>query len=165
MFVYVLYKNKPAITIFHTLHSISYCCLTLQHGKHQTRVRLQLLSCNPLSFQSGVSVQDATVLSLAWPSSMDDFLPPEEVRSDQGFFSPIGKRKSRLERVKKRMYCAFAVYIKDYMKRNGLLTLSMLGVITGCVLGCALRGYELSSQVCWRIKITYVQYLFSSDEL
>ncbi|KAI4905769.1 hypothetical protein NFI96_027778 [Prochilodus magdalenae] len=37
-------------------------------------------------------------------------------------------------------------YLKAYVKRNGLLTLSVLGVGTGCVLGYMLRGLEMSTQ-------------------
>uniref|UniRef100_A0A3B5KX73 Amino acid transporter n=1 Tax=Xiphophorus couchianus TaxID=32473 RepID=A0A3B5KX73_9TELE len=37
-------------------------------------------------------------------------------------------------------------YVKDYCKRNGLLTLSVFAVITGCVLGFALRTFNLSTQ-------------------
>ncbi|XDV51918.1 hypothetical protein PO909_020710 [Leuciscus waleckii] len=37
-------------------------------------------------------------------------------------------------------------YVKDYIRRNGLLTLSVLAVITGCVLGFMLRGLALSTQ-------------------
>lgn len=38
-------------------------------------------------------------------------------------------------------------YIKDYCKRNGLLTLSVIAVVTGCVLGFLLRTLNLSTQV------------------
>uniref|UniRef100_A0A673GIX0 Amino acid transporter n=1 Tax=Sinocyclocheilus rhinocerous TaxID=307959 RepID=A0A673GIX0_9TELE len=37
-------------------------------------------------------------------------------------------------------------YVKDYIRHNGLLTLSVLAVITGCVLGFTLRGLDLSTQ-------------------
>uniref|UniRef100_A0A8B9KZB4 Amino acid transporter n=1 Tax=Astyanax mexicanus TaxID=7994 RepID=A0A8B9KZB4_ASTMX len=37
-------------------------------------------------------------------------------------------------------------YVKQCVKRNGLLTLSVLGVGTGCLLGYMLRGLEMSSQ-------------------
>ncbi|KAJ4938879.1 hypothetical protein JOQ06_028345 [Pogonophryne albipinna] len=37
-------------------------------------------------------------------------------------------------------------YVKDYCKRNGLLTLSVFAVVTGCVLGFVLRTYNLSTQ-------------------
>lgn len=38
-------------------------------------------------------------------------------------------------------------YVKDYCKRNGLLTLSVFAVVTGCVLGFILRSFNLSTQV------------------
>lgn len=37
-------------------------------------------------------------------------------------------------------------WISDYCKQNGLLTLSVLAVITGCVVGYTLRSFNLSSQ-------------------
>ncbi|XP_046872391.1 solute carrier family 1 member 8b [Hypomesus transpacificus] len=37
-------------------------------------------------------------------------------------------------------------YVKDYCKRNGLLTLSVMAVVTGCVLGFFLRTFNLSTQ-------------------
>uniref|UniRef100_A0A3Q2FMX6 Amino acid transporter n=1 Tax=Cyprinodon variegatus TaxID=28743 RepID=A0A3Q2FMX6_CYPVA len=37
--------------------------------------------------------------------------------------------------------------LKDFCKRNGLLTLSVIAVITGCTLGFMLRGTELSTQI------------------
>ncbi|XP_066503225.1 excitatory amino acid transporter 5 [Hoplias malabaricus] len=37
-------------------------------------------------------------------------------------------------------------YVKQYVKRNGLLTLSVVGVCAGCVLGYMLRGLEMSTQ-------------------
>ncbi|XP_063056631.1 excitatory amino acid transporter 5 [Engraulis encrasicolus] len=41
---------------------------------------------------------------------------------------------------------AIKKYLKDYLKRNGLLTLSVVAVITGCVLGFLLRGQTVSTQ-------------------
>ncbi|XP_049452756.1 solute carrier family 1 member 8b [Epinephelus fuscoguttatus] len=41
-------------------------------------------------------------------------------------------------------------YVRDYCKRNGLLTLSVFAVVTGCVLGFVLRTLNLSTQVCFR---------------
>lgn len=38
-------------------------------------------------------------------------------------------------------------YVKDYCKRNGLLTLSVIAVVTGCLLGFLLRSLNLSTQV------------------
>ena len=40
------------------------------------------------------------------------------------------------------------VWISDYCKHNGLLTLSVLAVVSGCVIGYMLRSFNLSSQVC-----------------
>ncbi|XP_056446825.1 solute carrier family 1 member 8b isoform X2 [Gadus chalcogrammus] len=37
-------------------------------------------------------------------------------------------------------------YVKDYCRRNGLLTLSVFAVVTGCVLGFLLRSFNLSTQ-------------------
>uniref|UniRef100_A0A3Q2PM66 Amino acid transporter n=1 Tax=Fundulus heteroclitus TaxID=8078 RepID=A0A3Q2PM66_FUNHE len=37
-------------------------------------------------------------------------------------------------------------YVTDYCKRNGLLTLSVFAVVTGCVLGFVLRTFNLSTQ-------------------
>ncbi|KAK1893726.1 Excitatory amino acid transporter 5 [Dissostichus eleginoides] len=37
-------------------------------------------------------------------------------------------------------------YVKDYCRRNGLLTLSVFAVVTGCVLGFVLRTFNLSTQ-------------------
>ncbi|KAI5626669.1 excitatory amino acid transporter 5 [Silurus asotus] len=77
---------------------------------------------------------------------MEDFLIPEDAQSEHGFISPVGSGKTRLDWVKNLLHGAFTVYIRDYLKRNGLLTLSVIGVFTGCVLGYTLRGCELSTQ-------------------
>lgn len=37
--------------------------------------------------------------------------------------------------------------IKDFCKKNGLLTLSVIAVVTGCMLGFMLRGTQMSTQV------------------
>ncbi|KAG7271000.1 hypothetical protein CRUP_038451, partial [Coryphaenoides rupestris] len=37
-------------------------------------------------------------------------------------------------------------YVKDYCRQNGLLTLSVFAVVTGCVLGFLLRSLNLSTQ-------------------
>uniref|UniRef100_A0A3Q2Z127 Amino acid transporter n=1 Tax=Hippocampus comes TaxID=109280 RepID=A0A3Q2Z127_HIPCM len=39
-----------------------------------------------------------------------------------------------------------SAYIKEYCKRNGLLTLSVFAVVTGCTLGFLLRSLNLSTQ-------------------
>ncbi|XP_061593449.1 excitatory amino acid transporter 5-like isoform X2 [Cololabis saira] len=83
---------------------------------------------------------------------MEELLLPneEEVRSDQGSFSPGDPERTILDRVK-----AFFVdmskrdlvkSVRQFCKRNGLLTLSIIAVITGCTLGFTLRGTQLSIQ-------------------
>ncbi|XP_016138241.1 excitatory amino acid transporter 5-like [Sinocyclocheilus grahami] len=66
------------------------------------------------------------------------------------FFSPAGPAKTLLQRMKDFMASTFSVgvreYVKDYIRQNGLLTLSVLAVITGCVMGFMLRGLDLSPQ-------------------
>lgn len=46
-------------------------------------------------------------------------------------------------------------YVKDYCKRNGLLTLSVFAVVTGCVLGFVLRSLNLSTQV-WKYGVSFM---------
>lgn len=86
---------------------------------------------------------------------MEELLIPadaEEAPPEPGiFFSPAGPAKTPLERMKDFMASIFSVsvreYVKDYIRQNGLLTLSVLAVITGCVLGFTLRDLDLSTQV------------------
>ncbi|KAK7119696.1 hypothetical protein R3I94_021504 [Phoxinus phoxinus] len=79
------------------------------------------------------------------PADVEE-VPPEPAT----FFSPAGPAKTPLERIKGCMSSVFSVsvrkYLKNYIRRNGLLTLSVLAVITGCVLGFMLRGLALSTQ-------------------
>lgn len=51
-------------------------------------------------------------------------------------------------------------FVKDYCKRNGLLTLSVFAVVTGCVLGFVLRTYNLSTQVWINRYIEIRQWIF-----
>ncbi|KAM6912127.1 solute carrier family 1 member 8b [Xenentodon cancila] len=55
-----------------------------------------------------------------------------------------------MEKLKKSFQCTVSVkvreYAKDYCRRNGLLTLSVFAVLTGCVLGFTLRTFNLSTQ-------------------
>lgn len=54
----------------------------------------------------------------------------------------------RLKKLLKSMVSPkFRAYVKDYCKRNGLLTLSVIAVVMGCVLGFLLRSLNLSTQV------------------
>lgn len=91
--------------------------------------------------------------------SMEEFLIPEDARPEHGFFSPIGSGKNRLDGVKTLLRGAFKIYIREYVKRNGLLTLSVLGVFTGCILGYTLRGCELSVQVLQDIQTFQINYI------
>ncbi|XP_069505765.1 excitatory amino acid transporter 5-like isoform X3 [Ambystoma mexicanum] len=57
------------------------------------------------------------------------------------------------ERIKKALLNNFpfsladvVTWLRNYWKKNGLLTLSMLSVITGCLIGFLLRALELSDQ-------------------
>ncbi|KAM6921774.1 excitatory amino acid transporter 5 [Xenentodon cancila] len=83
---------------------------------------------------------------------MEELLLPsdEEVRSDQGSFSPGDPGRTKVDPVK-----SFFVHmskrdplknVREFCKRNGLLTLSVIAVITGCTLGFMLRGTQLSTQ-------------------
>ncbi|XP_035379047.1 excitatory amino acid transporter 5 [Electrophorus electricus] len=74
----------------------------------------------------------------------------DNVHMEHRLFSPIGTRKYLLDNIKEFLgdICTIKIsdHLKQYVKRNGLLTLSVLGVVTGCVLGYMLRGTELSAQ-------------------
>lgn len=52
-------------------------------------------------------------------------------------------------------------YVNDYCKRNGLLTLSVIAVVTGCVLGFLLRSFNLSTQVWMRTQhqLAFLSYI------
>ncbi|KAL6469268.1 hypothetical protein MHYP_G00227920 [Metynnis hypsauchen] len=62
-------------------------------------------------------------------------------------------------------------YLKQYVKRNGLLTLSVLGVGTGCVLGYMLRGLEMSTQVRgltgqhWTVGLSHYRGYIATNEV
>ncbi|MED6278038.1 Excitatory amino acid transporter 5 [Characodon lateralis] len=85
--------------------------------------------------------------------TMEELLLPsgkEETCSDQSSFAPgatartLGNRvkdyfMDRIRRVRWRNW-------RDFCRRNGLLTLSVIAVITGCTLGFLLRGTQLSTQ-------------------
>lgn len=106
-------------------------------------------------------------LALLWPSAlvpcqddpttfeaMDELLLPrgeEEVRSDQSSCAPGDTKRTMGERIKSFFVDSvkgeLVRNVRDFCKRNGLLTLSVVAVITGCTLGFMLRGTQLSSQV------------------
>ncbi|XP_059923234.1 excitatory amino acid transporter 5 isoform X2 [Gadus macrocephalus] len=80
---------------------------------------------------------------------MEELLLPsgEEAPSEAGSFAPAEKEEERsLGRRLKRLAVDLRRRVKNFLKRNGLLTLSVLAVLTGCVLGFALRGSQLSTQ-------------------
>ena len=81
---------------------------------------------------------------------MEELLLPsgEEAPSEAGSFAPAEKEEERsLGRRLKRLVVDLRRRAKNFLKRNGLLTLSVLAVLTGCVLGFSLRGSQLSTQV------------------
>ncbi|KAF6728691.1 Excitatory amino acid transporter 5 [Oryzias melastigma] len=84
---------------------------------------------------------------------MDELLLPrgeEEVRSDQSSCAPGDTKRTMGERIKSFFVDSvkgeLVRNVRDFCKRNGLLTLSVVAVITGCTLGFMLRGTQLSSQ-------------------
>lgn len=75
--------------------------------------------------------------------AMDELLLPggggEEARSD-----PAGRVRAWLRAL---VGGDFWRNLRGFCRRNGLLTLSVIAVVTGCTLGFMLRGTELSTQV------------------
>lgn len=84
--------------------------------------------------------------------TMEELLLPtegEETRSNNSSYSPSGE--TMYQRVNRFLHGAFVddlkQWLRDYLKRNGLLTLSVFAVLAGCLLGFILRGSHLSTQV------------------
>nr|XP_046247339.1 excitatory amino acid transporter 5 isoform X2 [Scatophagus argus] len=84
---------------------------------------------------------------------MEELLLPsgeEEARSDHSSYVPGDTERTMGDRV--RTFFQVTVKedmrrnIRDFCKRNGLLTLSVIAVLTGCTLGFMLRGTQLSTQ-------------------
>lgn len=85
---------------------------------------------------------------------MEELLLPsaeEEARSEHGSCGPGPGGESMWGRAKG---CLRALCkgerkrgVKAFFKQHGLLTLSVIAVVTGCTLGFMLRGTQLSSQV------------------
>ncbi|XP_018545876.1 excitatory amino acid transporter 5-like, partial [Lates calcarifer] len=84
---------------------------------------------------------------------MEELLLPsgeEEARSDHSSYAPGHAGRTMGDRVK----TFFEVTVKEdlkrtvrnFLKKNGLLTLSVIAVLTGCTLGFMLRGTQLSTQ-------------------
>lgn len=85
---------------------------------------------------------------------MEELLLPsgeEEARSDHSSCAPGHGGGTMGDRVKTLLRGAVKEDLKrnvrDFCKRNGLLTLSVIAVLTGCTLGFMLRGTQLSTQV------------------
>lgn len=83
---------------------------------------------------------------------MDKLLLPEEeeeARWDHSSHAPGEAERTMGDRVKTVFHGTetFWSTAKGYLKRNGLLTLSIISVVTGCTLGFTLRGTHLSTQV------------------
>lgn len=75
----------------------------------------------------------------------------EETCSNQSPFTPGATGRTAVDQVKAYLMDRIRRVrwrnVRDFCKRNGLLTLSVIAVITGCTLGFMLRGTELSTQV------------------
>lgn len=84
---------------------------------------------------------------------MEDLLLPsreEESRSDQSSFAPGAAGRTMGDWAKFFLGSVTRNQwrnLRDFFKRNGLLTLSVVAVLTGCTLGFMLRGTQLSTQV------------------
>lgn len=85
---------------------------------------------------------------------MEELLLPsgeEEARSDHSSYDPGTTGKTMGDRVKNFLQVTLKKdlrrNVRDFCKRNGLLTLSVIAVLTGCTLGFMLRGTHLSTQV------------------
>lgn len=85
---------------------------------------------------------------------MEELLLPnskEEPRPDHSSYAPgdaggaMGDRLKTLLQVK--VNGELMRNVRDFCKRNGLLTLSVIAVATGCMLGFMLRGTQMSTQV------------------
>ncbi|KAG7232538.1 hypothetical protein INR49_008410 [Caranx melampygus] len=85
---------------------------------------------------------------------MEELLLPsggeEEARSEHSSCAPGAAGRSMGERL--RSFVQVTVKgdlgrtVRNFCKRNGLLTLSVIAVLTGCTLGFMLRGTQLSTQ-------------------
>lgn len=85
---------------------------------------------------------------------MEELLLPngeDEAPSDNGSCAPGEARRTMGGRVKTflqgMMKGDLQRTVRGFLKRNGLLTLSVIAVVTGCTLGFMLRGTQLSTQV------------------
>lgn len=87
-------------------------------------------------------------------ADMEELLLPsgeEEARSDHSSYAPGDAGRTMGDRVKTFLQVTMKEDLKrnvrNFCKKNGLLTLSVIAVLTGCTLGFMLRGTHLSTQV------------------
>lgn len=91
---------------------------------------------------------------------MEELLLPnveEEVRSDNSSYAPGNAEKMMGDQMKTFLLKTVKGdlrTVKNFFKRNGLLTLSVISVITGCTLGFMLRGSQMSTQVLFTLQQT-----------
>lgn len=93
-------------------------------------------------------------------TGMEELLLPnveEEVRSDNSSYAPGNAEKTMGDQMKTFLLKTVKGdlrTVKNFFKRNGLLTLSVISVITGCTLGFMLRGSQMSTQVLFTLQQT-----------
>lgn len=88
-------------------------------------------------------------------AGMEELLLPsgeDESRSEHSSYVPgQGGKTTMWDRMKTFLLGTIKKDLKQtvrgFFKRNGLLTLSVIAVLTGCTLGFMLRGTQLSTQV------------------
>ncbi|KAI4828664.1 hypothetical protein KUCAC02_022743 [Chaenocephalus aceratus] len=82
---------------------------------------------------------------------MEELLLPnaeEEARSDHSTYVTGDAGRTMGDRVKTGLKKSLNLLnaVKDFLVRNGLLTLSVVAVVCGCTMGFLLRGTQLSTQ-------------------
>lgn len=122
----------------------------------------QLVNTSSPRLERPLSVWDGepAFKQLLWPSFASDPGGNTSSRRTQGVRSAIGGSGAcwgtprawvGMELMKTALRALLPAkiraYVKDYCKRNGLLTLSVIAVMTGCLLGFLLRSLNLSTQV------------------
>ncbi|KAF3835768.1 hypothetical protein F7725_028326 [Dissostichus mawsoni] len=97
--------------------------------------------------------------------SMEELLLPnaeEEARSDHSTYVTGDAGRTMGDRVKTGLKkpLNFLNAVKDFLVRNGLLTLSVVAVVCGCTMGFLLRGTQMSTQskACCRMGVLTVTY-------
>lgn len=102
----------------------------------------------------------ATRINAQILAGMEELLLPnveEEARSDSSSYAPGNAGRTMGDQIKTFLLKTVKGdlrTVKNFFKRNGLLTLSVISVITGCTLGFMLRGSQMSSQVQFTLQQT-----------